>query len=86
MSRINETRQILWHENCKCVRRLSVAVFNSKQIWNDDKCRCECRENLLDKIVCDLVGILVIVNVSVINRVEWRIFKLQKFCLQKSSC
>ena len=53
MSRINETRQILWHKTCKCVCRLSVAVCNSKQIWNDDKCRCECREGLVDKIVCD---------------------------------
>ena len=52
MSRINETRQILWHETCKCLYRLSVAVCNSKQIWNDDKCRCECSEDLVDKIVC----------------------------------
>ena len=29
MSRINETRQILWHETCKCVCRLSAAVCNS---------------------------------------------------------
>ena len=53
MSRINETWRILWHETCKCVCRLSVAICNSKQIWNDDKCRCECREDLVDKIVCD---------------------------------
>ena len=53
MSRINETRQILWHETCKCVCRLSVAVCNSKQVWNDDKCRCECREDLVDRIVCE---------------------------------
>ena len=53
MSRINQIRQILWHETCKCVCRLSVAVCNSKQILNDDKCRCECREDLGDKIVCD---------------------------------
>ena len=53
MSRINETRQILWHETCKCVCRLSVAVSNTKQIWNDDKCRCDCREDIVDKIVCD---------------------------------
>ena len=51
MSRINETRPILWHETCKCVCRLTVAVCNSKQIWKDDKCRCECREDLVDKIV-----------------------------------
>ena len=50
ISRINETRQMLWHKTCKCVCRLSVAVCNSKQIWNDDKCRCECK---VDKIVCD---------------------------------
>ena len=53
MLRINETRQILWHETCKCVCRLSVAVCNSKQIWNDGKFRCECGEDLVDKIVCD---------------------------------
>ena len=53
MSSINETRQILWHETCKCVRRLSVFVCNSTQIWNDDKCRYECREDLVDKTVCD---------------------------------
>ena len=53
ISRINETRQILWHETCKCVCRLSVAVCNIKQIWNDNKCRCECREDLVDKIVWD---------------------------------
>ena len=53
MVRINETRQILWHETCKCVCRLNIAVCNSKQIWNDDKCRCECREDLVDRIVFD---------------------------------
>ena len=50
MTRINETRQILWHETCKCVCKLSVAVCNSKQIWNDDKCRCECKEDFIDKM------------------------------------
>ena len=56
MSRImarNETRQILWHETYKCVCKLSIIVCNSKQIRNDDKCRCRCREDLIDKIVCD---------------------------------
>ena len=33
--------------------RLSVTVCNSKQIWNDDKCRCECKEDLVDNMVCD---------------------------------
>ena len=39
VSRINETRQMLWHETRKCVCKLSVAVYNNKQIWNDNRCR-----------------------------------------------
>ena len=53
MSRINETRQIIWHETCKCVCRLTSVVCNSRQIWNKDKCRCECKEDLVNKMVCD---------------------------------
>ena len=53
MSRINETRQIIWHETCKCVCRLTSAVCNSRQIWNEGKCRCECKEDLINKMVCD---------------------------------
>ena len=32
--------------------RLDASVCNNKQRWNDDKCRCECKE-LIDKGVCD---------------------------------
>ena len=32
MSRINETRQIICHETCKCVCRLTSAVCNSRQV------------------------------------------------------
>ena len=53
MSRINETRQIIWHETCKCVCRLTSAVCNSRPIWNKDKHRCEYKEDLVNKIVCD---------------------------------
>ena len=53
MTRINETRQKIWHKTCKCVCRLISAVCNSRQIWNDEKCRCECREDLVNKMVCD---------------------------------
>ena len=52
MSRINETRHIKWHETCKCKCRLAAIVCNDKQRWNEDKCRCECKE-LIDKVVCD---------------------------------
>ena len=53
ISTINETKQIVSHETCKCVCRLSDAICNSRQLWNNDTCRCECREGLVDKINCD---------------------------------
>ena len=42
-------------------------VCNNKQRWNEDKCRCECKE-LIDKCVCDK-EILVTVSADVINLV-----------------
>ena len=53
IQRINKTKQILWHETCKCVCRLNSAVCNNEQIWNADKCRCECKEDLSNKRTCD---------------------------------
>ena len=53
MSRINEARQIIWHETCKCICRLTSAICNNRQIWNKDKCRRECKEDLVNKMVCD---------------------------------
>ena len=53
MPRINKTRQIIWHETCKCICRLTSAVCNSRQIRNKDKYRCECKEDLVNKMVCD---------------------------------
>ena len=44
MSRTDEARQIEWHETCKCKCRLVGSVCNSKQRWNEDKCRCEYKE------------------------------------------
>ena len=32
--------------------RLSASVCNNRQRWNEDKCRCECKE-LIDKGICD---------------------------------
>ena len=43
MSRANETRHVKWHQTCKCKCRLDASVFNNKQRWNKDKCRCECK-------------------------------------------
>ena len=53
MPRINETIQITWHETCKCLCRLNSAVCNSRQIWNEDKCRFEFKKDLVNKMVCD---------------------------------
>ena len=44
MSRTNETRHIEWHETCKHKCRLDASVCNNKQHWNNEKCRCECKE------------------------------------------
>ena len=52
MSRINETRHIIWHETCKCKCRLTASVCNNRKRWNENKCRCECQE-LIDKVICD---------------------------------
>ena len=52
MSRTNETRHLEWHETFKCKYRLNASIFNSKQRWNNDKCRSNCKE-LIDKGICD---------------------------------
>ena len=44
MSRKNKTKQIKWHESCKCECRLDPIICNNKQKWNKDKCRCECKK------------------------------------------
>ena len=50
--RLNETRNVLWHESCKCVCRLNLSVCNNKQIWNSDNCRCDCNEDFAGIINC----------------------------------
>ena len=46
------TLDVLWHENCKYVCKLSSSVCNNKQIWNDDTCRCDCNEDFAAIISC----------------------------------
>ena len=50
ISRTNETKNIKWHETCKCECRLDAIVCNNEQRWNKSKCRCECKE-LINKSV-----------------------------------
>ena len=52
LSRINKTRQIKWHETCKCKCRLHASFCKNKQRWNKDKCRGECKESM-DKGRCE---------------------------------
>ena len=70
MSWSNQTKHIEWNETCKWKCRLDSSVCNNKQRWNEDKCRCECRE-LINKRMCikDLFGILLIAIVNAINHV-----------------
>ena len=53
LMRLNETRNVLWHQSSKCVCRLNSSVCNSKQIWNSDTCRCDCNEDFAGIISCD---------------------------------
>ena len=50
--RLNATRNVLWHESCKCICRLNSSVCNSKQIWNKDTCRCDCNEDFVGIMTC----------------------------------
>ena len=52
LTMLNETRNVLWHESCKCVYKLNSSVCNNKQIWNDDTCRCDCNEDFAGIINC----------------------------------
>ena len=45
LTMLNETRNVLWHESCKCVCKLNSSTCNNKQIWNSDTCRCDCNED-----------------------------------------
>ena len=33
--------------------RLTSAICNDRQEWNENKCRCECKEDLVSKLACD---------------------------------
>ena len=52
MSITIEARYIEWLDVFKCKCRLDTSICNNKQRWNNDKCKCECRE-LSYKGMCD---------------------------------
>ena len=53
MSFTNQIKHIEWHKTCKCKCGLDSSVCNNKRKWNEDKCKCECREELIDKERCN---------------------------------
>ena len=52
LMRLNETRNVLWHESCKCICKLNSSVCNNKQIWNSGTCGCDCNEDFAGTINC----------------------------------
>ena len=52
LTMLNETRNVLWHESCKCVCKLNSSVCNNKQISNSNTCRCDCNEDFSGIINC----------------------------------
>ena len=52
LMRLNETRNVLWHESCKYLCQLNSSVCNSKQIWNSYTCRCNCNEDFVGMMTC----------------------------------
>ena len=53
LMRLNQTRNVLWHESRKCVCKLNSSVCNNKQIWNSSTCRCDCNEDFAGIINCN---------------------------------
>ena len=53
LMRLNETRNVLWHECCKCVCRLNSSVCNSKQIWKSDPYSCDCNGDFAGIMTCN---------------------------------
>ena len=41
----NTTKQVEFHESCKCVCKINSRVCSVKQRFNKNKCRCECLVN-----------------------------------------
>ena len=61
---LNETRNVLWHESCKCICRLNSPVCNTKQVWNSDTCKCDCNEGVAGIMTCN-EGIQVLAHANV---------------------
>ena len=83
---LNETRNTLWHESCKCVCKLNSSICNNKQIWNNDTCRCDCNEDFAGAVDCDkgYTWIQVLANVNVTFAVNQEQYLDHKNCICKN--
>ena len=52
LTMLNQTRNVLRHESCKCVCKLNSSVCNNKQIWNSKTCRDDCKEDFAGMTNC----------------------------------
>ena len=63
---INESKTLTKHISCECKCKFDGRKCNSNQKWNNDKCRCECKKNIIyvEKII---FGILLHVVARMVN-------------------
>ena len=43
IARINESKALTKHISCKCECNFNGRKCNLNRKWNNDKCRCECK-------------------------------------------
>ena len=43
-TKINETKILTKHISCDCKRKFDSATCNSNQKWNNETCRCKCKD------------------------------------------
>ena len=58
LMRLNETRNVLWHESCKCVCKLNSSICNNKQKWCKsgqylDHKNFVCKNKLIGRLIED---------------------------------
>ena len=46
-------QDMIWHETCKCICRLTASVCNNRRRFNENTCRCEGKE-FIDIGICDI--------------------------------
>ena len=52
---INESKTLTKHISCECKCKFDVTKCKSNQWWNNDKCRCECKKHICEKIMFEIL-------------------------------